>query len=102
MELKPGSRWRSAVCDAEAVVVRPPATPGVLECGGQPMVPHGAERAAGFAPAQGLDEGVLAGKRYADAESGLEVLCSKAGVGSLALSGRRLAIKDAKKLPASD
>ena len=102
MELKPGSRWRSAVCDAEAVVVRPSATAGVLECGGQPMVALGAERPAGLSPAVGLDDGVQAGKRYADAESGLEVLCSKAGAGSLALSGRRLAVKDAKKLPASD
>ena len=24
MELKPGSRWKSAVCDTEVVVVRPP------------------------------------------------------------------------------
>ena len=27
MELKPGSRWKSAVCPAEVVIVRPPKEP---------------------------------------------------------------------------
>ena len=30
MELKPGSRWKSAVCDGEFVVVRPPSGGGEL------------------------------------------------------------------------
>jgi len=42
------------------------------------------------------------GKRFADEDSGLEVLCSKAGIGSLAIDGRPILAKDAKKLPASD
>ena len=47
MELKAGSRWRSAVCDTEVVVVRAPSGAASLECGGQPMVPHDAEKPAG-------------------------------------------------------
>ena len=47
-------------------------------------------------------EGTMAGKRYADAESGVEVLCTKAGQDDLAFAGRPLERKDAKPLPASD
>lgn len=102
MELKPGSRWRSAVCDTEVVVVRPAAGGASLECGGQPMVAHGAERPAGLSPAAGHDAGSLIGKRYTDEASGLELLCAKGGAGSLGLDGRLLTVKEAKKLPSSD
>jgi hypothetical protein len=54
------------------------------------------------APASGHADGSLLGKRYSDTESGFEALCSKAGVGSLSLSGRPLVTKGAKSLPASD
>ena len=42
------------------------------------------------------------GKRYVDAETGLEALCSKSGAGSLSIDGRPLTLKEAKKLPSSD
>jgi len=102
MDLKPGSRWKSAVCATEVVVVRPPSAAAVLECGGQPMVAYAAEAPAGLAPAPEFSGGSLVGKRYADADTGLEVLCAKPGVGSLSLSGRPLVVRDAKKLPSSD
>src|SRR5438874_2847321 len=102
MELKPGSRWRSAVCDAEVVVVRPPSAASSLECGGQPMLPHGTQRQAGASPSADRAAGSVLGKRYTDAETGFEALCSKPGQGSLSLSGRPLAVKEAKKLPSSD
>jgi hypothetical protein len=101
MELKPGSRWKSAVCDAEFVVVRSPKTQVTLECGGAPVVPHAADKPAATLSAD-HSGGSGAGKRYADPESGLEVLCSKAGVGSPSVDGRPIEPKDAKKLPASD
>jgi hypothetical protein len=102
MDLKPGSRWRSAVCDAELVVVRPPKTQVSLECGGAEVIPHASARADGGAVAGDHAGGTLAGKRYTDPESGLEVLCSKAGAGSLSVDGRPIAAAEAKKLPASD
>jgi hypothetical protein len=101
MDLKPGSRWKSAVCAAEFVVVRPPSAPGELECGGHPVVAHGAAQPEGLSPME-RSAGSQAGKRYGDPETGLEVLCAKAGAGSLSLSGRPLALRDAKKLPSSD
>jgi hypothetical protein len=102
VELKPGSRWRSAVCDAEMVVVRPPKTGASLECGGQPVISHGQARLEGGAPAATHSGGVLAGKRYTDPETGIEILCTKAGKGSLSIDGRAIAAAEAKKLPSSD
>lgn len=102
MDLKPGSRWRSSVCDTEVVVVKPPKGEASLECGGHPMVPMTAARPEGLSLSAGHAQGSQVGKRYADEESGVELLCSKAGAGSLAIGGRAIAIKDAKKLPSSD
>ncbi|WP_246203134.1 hypothetical protein [Sphingomonas lacunae] len=101
MELKPGSRWKSAVCDGEMVVVRPPSVAGTLACGGHPVLAHGGE-GGGQGIVEGHDGGLLMGKRYVDAESGIEVLGSKPGKGALSFDGRLLTIKDAKPLPASD
>ena len=47
-------------------------------------------------------DGILLGKRYSDGATGLEVLCTKAGEGSLALNGESLLLKEAKPLPSSD
>lgn len=102
MDLKPGSRWRSAVCATEVVVVRPPNAAVTLECGGAPMLAAGVERPEGGEVAAAHSTGSLLGKRYADPDTGLEALCAKAGVGSLSIDGRPLAAKDAKKLPSSD
>jgi hypothetical protein len=102
MELKPGSRWKSAVCNAEVVVVRPPKTPVTLECGGHPMVAMTAEKPAGLTIAADRAGPLPMGKRYSDEETGLEALVSKAGDGALSLDGRPLKLKDAKALPSSD
>ena len=102
MSLKPGSRWRSAVSDAEVVVVRATAEATALECGGHPMVAHGAERPVGLAVVGEGAEGVQVGKRYFDEATGTEVLCSKAGAGALSMDGRPLQLRAAKPLPASD
>ena len=102
MELKPGSRWKSAVCDTEIVVVRAVKDPVQLECGGHVMVAHNTDKPAGLAVAADFAAGTQAGKRFADEASGLEILCTKGGAGSLSIDGRAIAAKEAKKLPASD
>ena len=101
-DLKPGSRWRSAVCDTEVAVIRPPRSSLSLQCGGQPMVAVNAERPVGVQLATDHAQGALLGKRYEDEGSGIEVLCTKAGAGSLAVDGTPLIIKAAKRLPSSD
>jgi len=47
-------------------------------------------------------DGTEVGQRYADEEVGLEVLCTKAGDGSLSLGDRRLPLKDSTPIPTSD
>lgn len=101
MELKPGSRWASRVCDAEFVIVRPPKGGGVLACGGVEAAPHGGDR-SGEKLTEAQGDGLLTGKRYHDVDTGCEVLCTKAGLGALSLDGRPLTLKEAKALPASD
>jgi len=102
MDIKPGSRWKSTVCTAEVVVVRPPKPAGVLQCGGAPVHALGTESQASGEVHPDHSGGVLVGKRYTDIESGIEVLGAKAGKGSLAFDGRPLTLKEAKPLPASD
>ena len=49
-----------------------------------------------------LSQGTLIGKRYVNAAGTVELLCVKAGKGSLSIDGEVLQIKDAKPLPSSD
>ena len=101
MDLKPGTRLRSQACSTEVIVVRSPEQAVDVCCGGTPMVPVG-----GPAEQHPLDTahqgGTLLGKRYADQDTGIELLCTKAGEGSLSLGGAPLPVKDAKPLPSSD
>ena len=102
MKLTPGSRWHSAVCDTEVVVIRPPKAEAQLECGGAAMLAHGTAKPPGGSAAAGRDAGTLLGKRYGDEELGLEVLCTKAGKGTLAVDGRLMALRATVALPSSD
>jgi hypothetical protein len=99
MKLTPGSRWKSAVSEAEFVLVRAPSAEGELACGGVAVLATSAERPAPGAAPEGES---LLGKRYTDVDTGLEVLCSKPGKGALSFGGRLLTIKEAKRLPSSD
>ncbi len=101
IELQAGTRLRSAVCDTEVVVVKAPPTELDLRCGGAPMVPAGEDVPAGASIEPGLDQGTLIGKRYTDGDL-LEILCSKAGDGSLSIGTTPLEVKGAKPLPSSD
>src|SRR5260370_429953 len=85
MKLTAGSRWKSAVCDTEVVIVRPPKDEGQLECGGSAMLAMSAARPPGAVPQPERSGGTLLGKRYADEARGLEVLCTKGGTGALAM-----------------
>jgi hypothetical protein len=103
MQLTPGARFRSAVCDTEIVIVRPPRdATAVLACGGESMLPYDSVPAGKRPMAAGQDGGAVLGKRYGLADDPVEVLVTKPGVGGLSLAGRPLAVKDRKPLPSSD
>jgi len=97
--LQVGTRLRAQNSACEVIVVKGADGPAVLLCAGAEMLPTAADPAI-----QLIAEGpaVQLGKRYTDEETGVEVLCTKAGVGPLALNDRELALKAAKALPASD
>ncbi|MGA0879135.1 MAG: hypothetical protein ACO3SP_08465, partial [Ilumatobacteraceae bacterium] len=92
MQVKPGMRVRSAVCATEVMVVKG-AGDLDLRCGGVPME-SGAVQTTG-APQAPFDGGTLVGKRYS--LDGVEVLCTKAGAGSLSLGATPLPAQDAQQ-----
>lgn len=102
VQVKPGARFRSAVCDVEVIAVKAPSDEVDLRCGGVAMVPMDGERTQTGAPTAGYDGGSLLGKRYTSASGDLELLCTKAGPSSLSLGEELLRVKEAKPLPSSD
>jgi hypothetical protein len=102
LELKVGQTLVSQVDATTLVVVRAPATAVALTCGGAPLVDAKGTRVEQPAVTPPHPGSTLLGKRYADDESGLELLCTKGGEHALALAGEPLALKTAKPLPASD
>ena len=99
MNLRPGMRLRSAVSDAEIVVIKAPSDDVELTCGGVEMIE--ATETPPEPPSTVAGE-VLLGKRYSDDDLGLEVLCSRGGAGDLSVNGAPLGLKAAKPLPSSD
>ncbi|MFF3567541.1 hypothetical protein [Nocardia jiangxiensis] len=102
MKPRVGQTLASTVDATTVVVVRWPDDDLKITCGGADMAdPREAAGTGGSAdPAQ--QDGTQLGKRYADEELGVELLCTKAGQGTLALNGAPLPLKNAKPLPASD
>jgi hypothetical protein len=101
-QLSVGTRLRSAVCSTEVMVVAAPSDDIELTCGGAPMLAMDEEPPAGASVAADAAEGTAMGKRYTNDDGDLEVLCTKAGDGSLGVGGVLLVQKDAKALPSSD
>jgi hypothetical protein len=101
MKLKAGNRLRSTVCSTEVVVVKGTDDDVDLRCGGAPMAAVDQPVEAGAVRA-GFDAPTLIGKRYTDAAATFELLCSKAGAGSLSVGDTLLGLKEAKPLPSSD
>lgn len=101
MKLRVGLALASAVDATNVIVTRVPDGDVELTCGGVAMYPKGGEAPEATAdPAQMA--GTLIGKRYVDPGDTLEVLCTKAGEGTLALDGNPLVTAEAKALPSSD
>lgn len=100
--IEAGSRLRSTTCTTEVMVVRVADPDAVLSCGGHPMRPSSEPAGDGAEVLAPFDGGSQIGKRYHDEAAGLEVLCTKAGAGSLSVDGRTLPAREAKPLPASD
>ena len=102
MELRAGTRLKSAVCETQVIVVRAPKAEVDQWCGGHPMVAIDASPPPALQVSSDHAGGTLMGKRYVDSGQTFEVLCTKGGSGSLSVAAEPLAPKEAKPLPASD
>ncbi len=100
--LKAGSRWKSAVCDTQVMVIRATAAEVNLCCGGVTMLAMDGTPPAGAALDAKHAEGTLIGKRYVDEKDEFEFLCTKGGKGSLSFGDAPLGVRAAKALPSSD
>ena len=100
--LRLGSKYKSAVCDTQIMVIRTVSESLDLRCGGVPMVEASAPASEGAVLHQDFADGTLIGKRYIDAADRIELLCTKGGTGSLSLGTEALQVKQAKALPSSD
>ena len=101
-ELKAGGRLKSAVCATEVIAVKAPEGDIDICCGGVAMVVPGTGSEEPATAKDGFTGGTALGKRYVNADESLELLCTKAGDGSLSIGEDLLEIKEAKQLPASD
>jgi hypothetical protein len=98
-----GTTLASTTDSTTVIVVRWGDADLDVTCGGATMVDaRGSEAGIVSQPDPTQLAGTQLGKRYADEELGIELLCTKAGQGTLAVDGAPLSLKAAKPLPASD
>lgn len=102
MQLRPGQRLRSQVCETQIIIVRPAETDVILKCGGSLMVDLDSDIQSDSAPQDGLASGNEMGKRYVTKDGPLEVLVTKAGIGTLTVGDDPLLVKEVTPLPSSD
>jgi len=99
--LKVGARLKSNVCDTEVMVISCADPSLIITCGGAEVLDATDSKSGGHIDNAHAD-GTLLGKRYVNTAGKIELLCVKAGKGSLAVNGEKLSLKDAKPLPSSD
>lgn len=95
--LKVGSRLRAQNSACEVIVIRGSDDGVALLCAGAEMLATGPGESV---PQLADGPAIQLGKRYTD--GGIEVLCTKPGIGPLVYGGHELTVKAAKPLPASD
>ena len=102
MKVRVGQSLISPVDTTTVMVVRAPSAEIELTCAGVSMMPKGHSAEPDAVAVQAQLDGTAIGKRYVDEDLGLELLCTKAGAGTLACNGTALQIRQAKALPTSD
>lgn len=96
--MKPGTKLKSAACTTEVMVIK--GSGFTVNCGGSPMSDTAPETPSELDGQ--FSAGTQVGKRYVNSDGSVELLCVKAGKGSLSIDGVALQIKDSKPLPSSD
>ena len=101
VKFRAGQQLVSAVDRTAVIVIKAPAAECTVTCGGVAMATAG-EPVAHAEPDPAQMGGTQIGKRYVDDADTIQLLCTKAGQGTLALDGSPLQLQAAKPLPASD
>jgi hypothetical protein len=101
VKFRAGQQLVSAVDSTAVIVIKAPAAECTVTCGGVAMATAGGP-VTHAEPDPALMAGTQIGKRYVDDADTIQLLCTKAGPGTLALNGGPLQIQAAKPLPASD
>ena len=101
VKFRAGQQLVSAVDSTAVIVIKAPAAECTVTCGGVAMAVAG-QAVTAAEPDPSLMGGTQIGKRYVDDADTIQLLCTKAGSGTLALDGQPLVIQAAKPLPASD
>lgn len=99
MKLTVGLALHSTVDSTSLIVTKAPEGEVEITVGGEPVT---TEKPATAPAPSSSPEGAQIGKRYADDDLGIELLCTKAGAGTLAVNGTPIGLREAKPLPASD
>lgn len=102
MRLRVGQTLISAADTTTVIVIKAGAGGVLVTCGGVAMVSEPTTAGSKVAPLRGHANGTQLGKRYETADGSVELLCTKAGTGSLAVGDVPMTIAAAKALPASD
>jgi hypothetical protein len=92
-KLAPGTRLVSTRCSTQVIVVRAPSSLVQITCGSEPMEVLGATEPRPLGAVPPGASSVEAGKHYRDPQSGLELLCTLAGAGPIAVDGRLVSLK---------
>ena len=102
MQLKAGTRLRSATDACEVVVVKAPAEPVDLRCGGHPFLPADAEATAESIEA-GFDQAAPSWASATATRSSASRSCApRPAKDAISVGETVLDVKGAKPLPASD
>ena len=101
VKFRAGQQLVSGVDSTAVIVIKAPAAECTVTCGGVAMATAG-QPVTHAEPDPARMGGTQIGKRYVDDADTIQLLCTKAGQGTLALDGSPLQIQAAKPLPASD
>jgi hypothetical protein len=83
------------------MLIRAPETEGELVC--CVKMEESNARPSSSGAGDGVSPGlVILGKRYEHSDSGLEILCTRAGIGPITFEGIPVETKEPKALPSSD
>src|SRR3984957_20755065 len=98
VKFRAGQQLVSAIDSTAVIVIKAPAAECTVTCGGVAMATAG-EPVTAAEPDPAQLAGTQIGKRYVDEADTIQLLCTKAGQGTLALDGNPLRFRRPSRCP---